>query len=182
MKHDLDGRRRRDEKPVNGPAAKVDDLRGAFQHLGVSAEEAAKAFGQLAQTPTRVEPKGTNLIPFILTGLVLLAVIGGAAWKSKVEPILTPEPHHLVDKYRGEYPLCGESEYLWWDDLRNSWACAMGRARRQDLTMAELPVNCDPGRLFWVTDGVDRADCTYGGGAGEHWCICTSEGTLAALD
>jgi hypothetical protein len=129
-----------------------------------------------------IEPKKVRLTPIVLTGTIVFAVVLGAVWKGMVEPILMKEPHHLVNQYQEQYPICTEGEFLWWDDLRNSWVCAVEKARRQpDFTMAELPVNCDPGRLFWVTDGVDRADCTYGGGAGEHWCICTSEGTWGAL-
>jgi hypothetical protein len=45
-----------------------------------------------------------------------------------------------------------------------------------DMTESELPVACNPGQLFVITDGDTADDCSTGGGSNIVFCVCDSGG------
>ena len=174
-KYRLDGKRT--PEPKKTPEETFEGLAGAFKHFGVSAQEAANALTG-AKWPHPVnEPKRFPRTRTIIAILVVAAVIGAigtallvdAAREEQVEP--------------ETYATCPEGTTLTLDTMKRNWECAQRLARAQTgITIGGLPRSCDPGRVFWVTDGVSKYDCQAGGGSMSHWCVCDSTSMIVSLD
>ncbi len=161
MKHDLDGRRR-EEPPAKVPAPEE-------PLFPPNIESKPVRFILSIADAMRI---ATVVVLLAAIAFIVTTVIHGAGWWKTEERQLTFEPIE-----------CPEGEWLWFNTLENHWDCARDQARRQpDFTVAQLPVDCIAGRLFWVTDGVSRHDCQTGGGNMDHWCLCDSNSLIVSLD